>query len=225
LPTGLTLAADGTLSGTPATSGSYAFTVKVTSSGRSTTKQLTLVVIAKLSVTAPPDQTWEVGRPLEVAVSAAGGSPSYRWSLEGTLPGKTGFIGNRGNGSTSYLQGVPAQAGTFPVTLTVTDTAGRTAQVTVTLTVAPKLQITTFDTGRAHRGKPYLLKLGTTGGVSPTSWTLASGSLPPGLTLDGASGVISGKPQARGHFFFALAVTDALGAKRAMRYNLTVTRR
>lgn len=225
LPTGLTLGADGALSGTPASGGTYTFTVEVTSGGRSTSKQLTLVVIDKLTATAPADQTWEVGRPLKIAISAAGGSPGYRWSLQGTLPDKTGFIGNQGNGSTSYLQGVPAQAGTFPITLTVTDTAGRSAQVTVTLTVAPKLQITTFDTGFAHRGKAYRLTLSSTGGVGPTSWTLVSGSLPPGLTLDGANGVISGKPRVRGHFFFALAVTDALGAKRAMRYNLTVARR
>lgn len=225
LPDGLTLGPDGTLTGTPATSGSYTFTVKVTSGGRSTTEQLTLVVIAKLTATAPADQTWEVGRPLRIAITAAGGSPGYRWSLEGTLPDKTGFIGNEGNGSTSYLQGVPALAGTFPITLTVTDAGGRTAQVAVTLTVAPKLQIATVDTGRARRGKPYRLTLGSTGGVAPTTWTLASGLLPAGLTLDSASGVISGKPSVRGHFLFVLAVTDALGAKRAMRYSLIVTRR
>ena len=225
LPTGLTLGADGALTGTPASGGNYTFAVKVTSGGRSTTRQLTLVVVEKLTVTAPTDQTWEVGRPLKVAISAAGGSPSYRWSLDGSLPDKTGFVGNEGNGATSYLQGVPAQAGTFPLTLTVTDTAGRSAKATVTLTVAPKLQITTFATGRAHRGKPYRLTLRSTGGVGPTSWTLTSGSLPTGLTLDDASGVISGKPHVRGHFVFALAVTDSLGAKRAMRYSLTVARR
>jgi hypothetical protein len=225
LPSGLTLGADGALTGTPANGGSYTFTVKVTSGGRSTTKQLNLVVVDRLTATAPADQTWEVGRPLKIAISAAGGSPSYRWSVAGTLPDKTGFIGNQGNGSTSYLQGVPAQAGTFPVTLTVTDAAGRSAQVAVTLTVAPRLQITTLDTGRAHRRKPYRLALGSTGGVGPTSWTIAAGSLPPGLVLDSASGVISGKPRMRGRFFFVLAVTDSLGAKRAMRYNLTVARR
>jgi hypothetical protein len=225
LPNGLTLGADGTLTGTPASGGSYTFTVEVTSGGRSTTKQLTLVVVDKLTAAAPPAQTWEVGRPLKIAISATGGSPGYRWSLDGTLPEKTGFIGNQGNGSTSYVQGVPAEPGTFPITLTVTDTAGRSAQVTVTLTVAPKLQITTFDTGRAHRGRPYVLPLSSTGGVGPTSWTLASGSLPPGLTLDGTNGVISGKPRLRGHFSFALLLTDSLGAKRAMRYTLIVARR
>jgi hypothetical protein len=225
LPGGLTLGADGRLAGTPAGGGSYTFTVTVASGGRSTSKQLTMIVIDKLTASAPADQTWEVGRPLRLAITAAGGSPGYRWQLNGTLPEKTGFVGNVGNGSTSYLQGVPAEAGTFPLRLTVTDIAGRSAQVTTTLTVAPKLQIATFDTGRAHRGKPYLLALTSTGGVAPTTWTLVSGSLPRGLTLDGAGGVISGTPRARGHFFFALVVSDALGAKRAMRYELTVKRR
>ena len=225
LPTGLTLGADGTISGTPASGGSYTVTVKVTSGGRSATKQLTLVVIDKLTVTAPADQTWEVGRPLKIAISAAGGSPGYRWSLDGTLPDKTGFIGNQGNGSVSYVQGVPAQPGPFPVTLTVTDAAGRSAKVAVTLTVAPKLQIATSDIGRAVRGTTYRLTLSSIGGVGPMSWTLVSGSLPPGLTLDSTSGVISGRPHVRGHFFFTLALTDSLGAKRAMRYNLAVTRR
>jgi len=34
----------------------------------------------------------------------------------------------------------------------------------------------------------------------------------------------SGKARVRGHFVFALVVNDALGAKRAMQYNLTVRR-
>ena len=225
LPAGLTLSADGVLAGTPTTAGSYTFTVRVSSGGRSTTKQLGLIVVDKLTVSAPADQTWEVRRPLAIPISAHGGTPGYRWAISGTLPEDTGFIDYEGDGTTSYLKGVPAQAGSFPLTLTVTDADGQSAQLTLTLTVAPKLQITTFDIGRAHRGKPYRLTLTSSGGVGPTSWALASGSLPPGLTLDAASGVISGKARARGHFVFALVVTDSLGAKRAMRYNLTVARR
>ena len=213
------------LAGTPTTAGSYTFTVRVASGGRSATRQLELIVADKLTVSAPADQTWEVRRPLAIAISARGGTPGYRWAISGTLPEDTGFIDYEGDGTSSYLKGVPAQAGSFRLAVTVTDSTGTAAQLIVTLTVAPKLQITTFDIGRAHRGKPYRLTLTSTGGVGPTSWGLASGSLPPGLTLDAASGVISGKARVRGHFVFALAVTDSLGAKRAMRYNLTVARR
>jgi hypothetical protein len=120
---------------------------------------------------------------------------------------------------------VPDEAGTFPLVLTVTDAAGATAQVRVTLTVAPKLQIKTVAIGRGQVGKRYRLGLVFGGGVGATRWALAAGSLPRELTLDGATGVISGKPRAAGRFRFTVVVTDSLGAKSAMTYSLVVRRR
>jgi len=225
LPTGLTLGSNGVLSGTPTGAGGYTFTVRVDGGGRSASKQLGLVVVDKLTVSAPADQTWEVRRPLQIAINAKGGTPGYGWKVTGTLPEKTGFIGNQGNGSTSYLRGVPAQAGTFPIVLTVTDADGASAQMTVTLTVAPKLQISTFSVGRAQVGKRYRLALASAGGVGDTSWTRAVGSLPVGLNLNADTGVISGKPRASGTFRFTIVVTDSLEAKAAMTYSLKVQRR
>jgi hypothetical protein len=225
LPDGITLGSNGVVSGTPSSAGSYTFTVRVDSGGRSTSKQLELVVREKLSASAPADQTWEVGRPLQITLSAKGGAPGYSWKLSGTLPAKTGFIGNQGNGSTSVLQGVPAEAGTFPLVLTVTDAAGVSLDLKVTLTIAPKLQIATFGVGRAQVGKRFRLALASRGGVADTSWALAAGSLPSGLTLNADTGVISGKARHAGRFRFTVVVTDSLGAKAAMTYSLTVRRR
>jgi hypothetical protein len=225
LPAGLTLGSNGVLSGTPTGAGSYTFTVRVDSGGRSASRQLGLIVVEKLTATAPADQTWEVGRPLQISIDAKGGTPGYSWKVTGTLPEHTGFIGNQGNGSTSFLKGVPAQAGTFPIVLTVTDADGASAQVTVTLTVAPKLQIRTLGVGRAHVGKRYRLVLASRGGVGDTSWTLATGALPSGLALDADTGVVTGKPRAPGRFRFTVVVTDSLEAKAAMTYSLKVKRR
>ena len=225
LPAGLTLGSSGVVSGTPTGSGSYTFTVRVDSGGRSASKQLGLVVVDKLTASLPAEQTWEVKRPLQIAINAKGGTPGYSWKLTGTLPEKTGFVGNQGNGSTSYLRGVPAQAGTFLIVLTITDVDGASAQVTLTLTVAPKLQIRTFSVGRAQVGKRYRLALASAGGVGDTSWTLAIGSLPAGLKLNADTGVISCKPRASGTFRFTIVGTDALQAKAAMTYNLKVRRR
>ena len=225
LPAGMTLGANGVLSGIPTGAGSFAFTVRAEGGGRSASKELSLVVVEKLVASASPDQTWEVGRPLQISIQAKGGSPSYSWKVAGTLPEKTGFIGNQGNGSTSYLRGVPAQAGTFPVALTVTDTDGASAQVTVTLTVAPKLQIRTFAVGRARVGRPYRLALTRAGGVGDAIWVLAAGSLPSGIKLDAHTGVISGKPRVAGRFRFTVVLADSLGARVSMTYGLTVRRR
>lgn len=225
LPAGLSLGSNGVLSGTPTSAGSYTFTVRVDGGGRSTSRQFELVVVQKLTATGPADQTWEVGRPLQIAVDAKGGIPGYSWQVTGTLPAHTGFVGDKGNGATSFVRGVPAEAGTFSIVLTVTDAAGARAEVTLTLTVAPKLQIRTFGVGRAVAGKHYRLVLVSSGGVGDARWTLAAGALPPGLVLDSATGVISGKARHAGRFRFTVGVTDSLGAKAAMTYSLVVRRR
>jgi large repetitive protein len=225
LPAGVTLEPNGVLSGTPAGAGHYIFTVRVADGSRSASKQYELVVHEKLSASAAADRTWEVGRPLQISIDAKGGAPGYSWKLSGKLPAKTGFTGDKGNGSTSTLQGVPAEAGTFPIVLTVTDAAGASAEVKLTLTVAPRLQIATFTVGRGQVGKRYRLALVTRGGVGATSWVLAAGSLPSGLTLNAETGVISGKPRRTGRYRFTVVATDSLAAKAAMTYALRVARR
>jgi large repetitive protein len=225
LPAGVALGSNGVLSGTPTGAGHYTFTVRVADSSRSASKQFELVVVEKLTASAPAAQTWEVGRPLQISIDAKGGTPGYRWKIDGALPMHTGFVGDKSNGATSFLQGVPGEAGTFPIVLTVTDASGASAQVTVTLNIAPKLQIATIAVGRAQVGKRYRLALVTRGGVGATKWALAAGSLPSGLTLNAETGVISGKARRTGRFRFTLVVTDALGAKAAMTYSLTVRRR
>lgn len=47
------------------------------------------------------------------------------------------------------------------------------------------------------------------GGLPPYTWSLASGSLPDGLTLDSTTGVISGAPTRTGIFSFSVSVRDA----------------
>jgi hypothetical protein len=224
LPPGLSLGSNGVLSGTPTAAGSYSFAVSVQSGGRSTSKQFDLVVAEKLSATAPAAQTWEVGRPLQISIDAKGGTPGYSWKISGTLPLHTGFVGDKGNGSTSFLQGVPGEAGIFSLTLTVTDSAGVSVQVPVTLTVAPKLQIKTLAVGRARVGKRFRLGLVSAGGVGDAQWSLAAGSVPSGLKLDPSTGLLSGKARRIGRFRFTVVVTDALGAKAAMTYTLRVAR-
>jgi hypothetical protein len=55
-------------------------------------------------------------------------------------------------------------------------------------------------------------------------WSISAGTLPSGLRLDPATGVISGIPKRRGAFPFIVSVHDALGAKVAIRYTLNIVR-
>jgi hypothetical protein len=71
------------------------------------------------------------------------------------------------------------------------------------------LAVTTTSLSAATGGEPYSASLAATGGISPYSWSVTSGSLPPGLTLNSSTGQISGTPDVAGTYSFTVTVTDA----------------
>ena len=73
------------------------------------------------------------------------------------------------------------------------------------------LTITTTTLPQAVGGEIYAQQLAATGGVTPYSWFLVSGSLPSGLTLN-PSGAITGIPIAPGAFSFTIQVVDSNSA-------------
>jgi len=67
-------------------------------------------------------------------------------------------------------------------------------------------------------GKPYFAALEAVGGTPPYTWDLASGTLPPGLSLQASSGHISGSPTTEGTFTFAVQVRDSTSATSAREF-------
>jgi len=78
-------------------------------------------------------------------------------------------------------------------------------QVTISYTV---LAVATASLPAATGGRSYTATLAATGGVTPYSWSVPPGTLPPGLRLS-AAGVISGIPDVAGTYTFTVTVTDA----------------
>ena len=71
--------------------------------------------------------------------------------------------------------------------------------------------ITTTSLPNGAPNAPYSATLTATAGVLTYSWNIVAGVLPPGLSLDPASGKISGTPTAQGSFPFTVKVTDFKG--------------
>ena len=219
LPTGLTLAKDGTISGTSTTTGTSFFTARVKDADggpRSVTQQLTLNVVAALTATAATPPAAEVGRPFKTTVSATGGLAPLTWSATG-LP--DGVVIDAATGA---ISGKPTAAGTFAVQATVTDADGHTATVGLTIKVARALELATTRLRGAEVGSPFAQKLRAVGGVPERAWKVVGGKLAAGLHLDGATGAVTGTPRKAGTFRFRVRVKDSLGATSARLFRLTV---
>lgn len=101
----------------------------------------------------------------------------------------------------------PAYAGHFTYSMTC---GGVETGFSVMLTVQNSLAISTASLPDGIVGQNYSLTLAATGGTTPYTWSVLTGTLPPGLSLNGASGIISGIPKQFGNFPpFTLKVIDS----------------
>ncbi|MGH2811589.1 MAG: putative Ig domain-containing protein, partial [Actinomycetota bacterium] len=221
LPAGLTLnASTGVISGTPSSPGTYAFIAQVTdaaSPARSDTRALSIAVApAPLEITTTSLPGGTVGRSYNQTLAAIGGTTPYDWSWSGdTPPGLT--LG----AATGTISGTPTAPGTYNFTVQVTDAGSQSDSRPLTITVAAEpLVIATTGLPQGRRNQSYNATLQATGGTTPYSWSIVSGSLPPGLSLSAATGQISGTPTRKGTFSFTVKVTDgsspAQSATRAL---------
>jgi Putative Ig domain len=208
LPDGLSMSTSGVITGTPTAAGAFPFQVTVTDSAAQTAISTFVINIAiALSVTTTALPNGAVGEEYRQFLGATGGTDPYSWAVTaGSLP--PGLTLTGGNGPTAgTITGVALLAGTFNFTVTVTDSLGAQASAILAITIVPGiLQITTFALPPATLGRPYSVQLTATGGGGTYTWSVVSGSLPPGLTLS-SSGAITGTLRAAGHYPFTVLVT------------------
>jgi len=132
LPAGLSLGNDGVISGTISPAAKTArITVRITDSvNDSVTKSFKMTILKALSL-SERTKTGRVGKNYNASLKIKGGLGPFNWSLTaGALPPGLSF-----NTATGAITGIPAQAGTFPLTVQVTDALGGLDAENVTLTV------------------------------------------------------------------------------------------
>jgi hypothetical protein len=220
LPTGLSLnTATGGFTGTETGPGTFTFTITATDGHNFTGAQAyTVTVISPVSLAAlsPANPTGETT--WAATANAVGGIAPYTYALtSGALP--TGLSLNT---STGGFTGTETGPGTFTFTITATDshsfTGARSYTVTVispTITLSPS----TLPVGIATQA--YTQTLSSSGGVSPYTYAVTSGTLPGTIALSSA-GVFSGSASA-GTTSITVTATDHDGfASVGKSYSLVI---
>lgn len=210
LPAGLSLSSACVVSGTPTSAGTATVTIKATdgSSPSQTGSGMVTLTIAPvplvLATGALPNG--RVGISYSATIGVTGGTSLYSCTItSGALPAGLGL------GAGCSVTGTPTAAGTATFTVTATDSA-TPAQVTtgsLSITILPAfLTVSSGTLPGGTVGASYSTSIPVSGGTSPYSCVVSSGSLPAGLTL-GAGCSVSGTPTAAGTFSIGVTATDS----------------
>ena len=157
-----------------------------------------------LSITTTSLPGGTINVPYSSTLAATGGEPPYSWTVTGgSLPPGLGLSSN------GTISGTPIAGGMYSFTVQVTDTLANTASAMLSITIQTgSLVITTTQLPAGTVNVPYSASLGASGGTPPYMWSIISGTLPIGLSLN-SGGMISGTPTVAGSSNFTVQVQDS----------------
>jgi hypothetical protein len=192
--------------------------VNVTGSGKIIVKPVVKLSVTKpqkvepgtkhVKIATPSLPNGAVGVSYNASLMANGGTTPYTWSIDrGALPAGLSL-----DSGTGVISGIPTTSGDSTFTVKVSDNSTpvkrHTKHYTITITGSGTLIITTMNVADGVEETAYNATVVALGGTPPYTWSVASGKLPAGLTIDTASGVISGTPTKKGNFNFTVQVSD-----------------
>jgi hypothetical protein len=246
LPAGLSVNwATGDITGTPSAAGTYTVSVTATdASGLSGPASFTWAITSPagantVSVTNPGPQSSPTGMAITALDNAAtDSSPSATiasWSASGlpvglsiltatagTITGTAGTItGTAGTAGT--ITGTPTTAGTYLVGLSATDSSGAIGAANFTWTVTGPVSVTNLGARSDASGTAINPMAATATDADATIASWSATGLPAGLSIDAATGLVTGTPTTPGPYSVTLTATDSSGAMGAASFNWAIT--
>ena len=199
------------------TAGTYVLALTASDGALTGSAQCTVTVTSVAISLTPGSTTLLAGKTQQFTAIISGSSNSaVSWSISPV----TGSIS-----STGLYTAPSTLASNQTVTVTATSAADPTKSSSVPVLLNPQaaspltINISSLPAGTGN--VPYSTTLGAVGGISPYTWSIQSGNLPPGVSLTSSSGLISGTSQA-GSFSFIVGVTDSVGIQATRSYSITM---
>ncbi len=220
LPAGLSLAANGDITGTPTVSGSPTFQIQaddVDGNSGFRTYSLSVGTPGSLGINPGSLPNGSQGVPYNQALTGTGGTGPYTFSLGGgSLP--TGMSIS----SAGVISGTPTVPGPFNFTVDVRDSQGNTGSAPYTINIGTNsLTVSPPTLPNGTQGTPYSQTVTASGGTGPYTFSIAAGALPNGLSLAG-NGDITGTPTVPGPFSFTVRAIDSVGNTGAQAYSVNI---
>jgi uncharacterized repeat protein (TIGR01451 family) len=151
----------------------------------------------------------QINVPYSSQIKLSGGMSPFTYSISaGALPD-----GLTLNASTGAITGLPTKTGVFSFTVKVVDarnTSAGTTTINCTITITSGALAVACPSTSGQAGVAYHSALVASGGLSPYTYSITTGALPAGLTLN-ADGSIDGTPTGLSNAQFTAAVTDSSG--------------
>jgi hypothetical protein len=231
LPTGLTLKSSGAISGVPTTAGQASFVVQVADSSSPTkTAKAAMAIsignsgVSTLQISTTDLPSGSVRSSYTATLSASGGTAPYTWSVSsGDLP--TGLTLK----SSGAISGVPTTAGQASFVVQVADSSSPTATAKASMAISiantstvTSLQISSAALPAGVAQISYTANLSASGGTAPYTWSIVSGALPAGLTLN-SLGSITGVPSATGQASFTVEAMDSSSPRQTATQSFGIT--
>ncbi|UGX88462.1 putative Ig domain-containing protein [Phyllobacterium meliloti] len=217
LPPGISLASNGSLTGTPSAAGTYTFDIVARESSTSSDCNCPFFKLDTVTVTVA-----NVAPPVANAVSAVVAYNSSANPITLNLTGGAATsvaVGSQATHGTAIASGTSitytptaGYAGPDSFTYTATNAGGTSTPATVSITISPPTLAMSPASGAlpaATVGTAYTQTFTPSGGKIPYSYAITAGALPAGLNLNLSNGTLSGTPSTAGPFSFSITATDS----------------